>query len=188
MWISVFLGNSVEAPEINAKSKRAIFLPDKEDRSSMGRAGRMDEPCSKVLVNELTKSHKFLLGQGVYRTIGWCGALVQCDFEIIRSMVGKFDSFGFTEHVRKVMIVFGNRAHVDRNLGSGRGMTSDFGKRDTKLETVRAFELACVGIRSCINEGYSRGFPWVYQRNRFRKFRDRVRKIQKGADDGSVST
>src|SRR5467141_1400705 len=95
-------------------------------------------------------------------------------------MVGKFASLGFTEHVRKVMIVFRNRAHVDWNLGSGRGMTSDFGKGDPKLETVRAFKLACMGIRSCINEGYSWGFPWVYQRNRFRKFRDRVRKIRKG--------
>jgi len=54
----------------------------------MGRAGGMDEPCGKVLVNELMKSCKFLLGQGVYWTIGKCGALIQCDFEIIRSMVG----------------------------------------------------------------------------------------------------
>jgi len=32
---------------------------------------------------------------------------------------------------------------------------------DPKLETIRAFELACMRIRSCINEGYSRGFRGV---------------------------
>src|SRR5882672_8967668 len=95
-------------------------------------------------------------------------------------MVGKFASLGFTEHIHEVIIVFGNRAHVNRNLGSGRGMTSNFRKGDPKLETVRAFELACAGIRGCINEGYSRGFPWVYRRNRFRKIWDRVQKIRKG--------
>ena len=105
----------------------------------MGRVRGMDEPCGKVLVNKLTKSRKFLLGQGVYRTIGRCGALIQCDFEIVRLMVGKFSSLGFIEHVSKVMVVFGNRAHVDQNFRSGRGMTSDFRKRDPKLETVRAF-------------------------------------------------
>jgi len=31
----------------------------------------MDKPCSKVFINELTQSGKFLLGQGVYRTIGY---------------------------------------------------------------------------------------------------------------------
>jgi len=41
-WISVFLGNLVEASEINTESKRAVFLPNKEDRCSMGRVGWMD--------------------------------------------------------------------------------------------------------------------------------------------------
>jgi len=29
------------------------------------------------------------------------------------------------KHVHKVMIVFGNRVHVNRGFGCGRGMTSD---------------------------------------------------------------
>src|SRR5882724_12320403 len=86
-WVSVFLGNSVEASEVDAKLKRAIFLLNKEDWCSMGRAGWMDKPCSKVFINELTQSGKFLLGQGVYKTIGWGSAFVQSDFEIVGSMV-----------------------------------------------------------------------------------------------------
>ena len=53
----------------------------------MGRARGTDEPCSKVLVNELMQSCKFLLGQGVNGTIGQGGALIQGDFEIVWSMV-----------------------------------------------------------------------------------------------------
>jgi len=87
-WISVLLGNSVEASEVDAKSERAVFFPDEKDRSSMGRAGGTDEPCGKVLVNELTKSCKFFLGQGIDWTIGRSGALVQGDLEIVWSMVG----------------------------------------------------------------------------------------------------
>jgi len=68
--------------------KRAVFFLDEDDQSSMGRARGTDELCSKVLVNELKKSYKFLLGQGVYWTIGQCSALIQHDFEIIGSMVG----------------------------------------------------------------------------------------------------
>ena len=116
-------------PQKSTQSQREpSFFPDEKDWSSMGRVRGTDEPCSKVLINELTKSCKFLLGQGVYRTIGQCGALIQCDFEIVGSMVGKFTSLGFTEHVRKVMVVFGNGAHIDRSFRSGRGVTSDLRK------------------------------------------------------------
>src|SRR5882672_3469392 len=87
-WISVLLGNSVEASEVDAKSERAVFFLDEKDRSSMGRAGGTDEPCGKVLINELTKSRKFFLGQGIDWTIGRSGALVQGDLEIVWSMVG----------------------------------------------------------------------------------------------------
>ena len=45
----------------------------------------MDEPGSKVLINELMQHHKFLLGQGVDRTERWRSAFVQCDLEIIWS-------------------------------------------------------------------------------------------------------
>jgi len=48
----------VEASEIDANSNRAIFLLDKKNRSPMGGARGMDEPCSEVLVNELMQSHK----------------------------------------------------------------------------------------------------------------------------------
>ena len=47
----------------------------------------MDEPCGKVLVNELVEGSKFLLGQGVNRTERQDGALVQSDLEIVWSMV-----------------------------------------------------------------------------------------------------
>ena len=53
----------------------------------MGGARGMDEPCGNVLVNELTQSHKFLLGQGVDGAERWGSAFVQCNFEIIGSMV-----------------------------------------------------------------------------------------------------
>src|SRR5882724_4970558 len=126
------------------------------------------------------QSSKFLLGQGVYRTIGWGSAFVQSDFEIVGSMVSYFASLGFTEYVCKVMVVFGNGTHVDLCLGSGCGMTSDLRERDPELETIRAFELACMRIRSCIDEGYSRGFPWCYRRKGFRRFWDRVQRVWKG--------
>ena len=79
----------VEALEVDAKSKRAVFFPDEEDWSAMGKMRGTDEPCSKVLINELMlmQSCKFLLRQGVNGTIGWGGALVHGDFEIIWSMV-----------------------------------------------------------------------------------------------------
>jgi len=83
----VFLGNSVEASEVDAKSKRAIFFLNKEDQSSMGRVRGMDLPSSNVFVNELMQSHKFLLGKGVNQTVGWRSAFVQSDFEIIGLMV-----------------------------------------------------------------------------------------------------
>jgi len=53
----------------------------------MGGVRRTDEPCSKVLINELTQSRKFLLGQGVDWAKGRRSAFVQCDFEIVGSMV-----------------------------------------------------------------------------------------------------
>jgi len=38
-WVSVFLGNSVEASEVDAKLKRAIFLLNKEDWVLHGESG-----------------------------------------------------------------------------------------------------------------------------------------------------
>ena len=58
-------------------------------RSSTRGAGGTDEPCGKVLINELAKSGKFLLGQGVDRTKRWNGAFIQSDFEIV-FVLGKF--------------------------------------------------------------------------------------------------
>jgi len=43
----------------------------------------MDEPCSKVLVNELTQSCKFFLGQEVNGAERRGSAFIQCDFEIV---------------------------------------------------------------------------------------------------------
>jgi len=53
----------------------------------MGRVRGMDEPCSKVLVNELMQSCKFLLGQGLNGAERQRSAFIQCDFEIVGSMV-----------------------------------------------------------------------------------------------------
>jgi len=54
-------GRFGEALEVDTKLKRANLFPDEKNRSPMGRARGMDEPCSKVLINELTQSHKFFL-------------------------------------------------------------------------------------------------------------------------------
>ena len=68
--------DSVKGSEVDAKSKRAIFFPNEEDRGSMGRPRRSDESCGKVSINELTQSRKFLLRHGVDRSEGWCCAFV----------------------------------------------------------------------------------------------------------------
>src|SRR5882724_4354676 len=68
-WIMVFLVNMVEALEVDTKLNRAIFFLNEEDQRSMGRTRGTDEPCSKVHINELMESCKFLLGQGVNGTI-----------------------------------------------------------------------------------------------------------------------
>jgi len=41
-WVSVFLGNSVEALKVDARSKRAVFLLNKKDQCSMRRVRGMD--------------------------------------------------------------------------------------------------------------------------------------------------
>jgi len=43
-------------------------------------------------------------------------------------------------------------------------------------------------IHSCINEGYSQGFPWVTGRRGFRGSRTESRAFGRGADNRSVST
>ncbi len=70
-------------------------------------------------------------------------------------MVGKFTGFRFTEHILEVMIVFGNGAHVDENIGGGCGMATGLGRGDMKLETLGAFELACMGVSCCVDKGNS---------------------------------
>jgi len=65
-----FLGNLVEALEVDTKSKRAIFLPNKEDQCSMGEWDGWINPVARFSSRKLMQSGKFLLGQGVYRTIG----------------------------------------------------------------------------------------------------------------------
>src|SRR5882724_10073082 len=77
------------------------------------------------------------------------------------------------------MVVFRNGTHVDLCLRNGQGMTSDLREIDPELETIRAFKLACVRICSCINEGYSWGFPGFYWQNGFQNIWDRVQKFWK---------
>ena len=67
-------------------------------------------------------------------------------------MVGEFAGLGFTEHVRKVMVLFGYVVHVDHRFGSGR-MTGNLGMRDCESETFRALEFACTGVAHGIDEG-----------------------------------
>jgi len=40
-------------------------------------------PVARFFINELMQGHKFLLGQGVNRTIGWGSAFIQSDLVII---------------------------------------------------------------------------------------------------------
>jgi len=44
----------------------------------------MDKPCSEVLINELTMSCKFLLGQGVDGAERQSSAFVQGELEIVQ--------------------------------------------------------------------------------------------------------
>jgi len=49
-------------PWKSTQSRRgAIFLPNEEDRGSMGRPRRSDESCGKFSSMKLTQSRKFLL-------------------------------------------------------------------------------------------------------------------------------
>jgi len=54
------------------------------------------------------------------------------------------------------------------------------GSKIRSWKQSKAFKLACMRIHSCINEGYSQGFPWGYQQKRFRRFQDRVQRVRKG--------
>jgi len=54
-------GRFSEALEVDNKRREPSFLLDGMNWSPMGGARGTDEPCSKVLINELMQSHKFLL-------------------------------------------------------------------------------------------------------------------------------
>src|SRR6266481_793081 len=85
--VAILLGYSVEALEVDTKSKQAIFFPDEEDWGSTWGARGTNEPCSEVLINELTKSCKFLLGQGVNGTKRWGRSFIQGNLEIVLRVV-----------------------------------------------------------------------------------------------------
>jgi len=60
----------VEALEINTESKRCLLL-NKEDWCSMGEQDGWINPIARFSSMNLMQSGKFLLGQGVYQTVGW---------------------------------------------------------------------------------------------------------------------
>ena len=74
----------------------------------MERARGTDETCSKVLINELVQSCKFLLGQ-VNGTIGQEVPLSRVILRVDGQLICKP---WFAEYVYNVMIVFGNCTHV----------------------------------------------------------------------------
>ena len=51
----ILLCDLVEATEVYAKTKRAIFLAYEEHRHSVGGGGRVDEAGSQVLIEELVE-------------------------------------------------------------------------------------------------------------------------------------
>ena len=76
-------------PRKSMQSRREpSFFSNEENWGSMGRPRRLNESCGKVFINELMQSRKFLLGQGVNGAKRQGSAFVQCDFEIVGSMVG----------------------------------------------------------------------------------------------------
>jgi len=86
------------------------------------------------------------------------------------------------------MIVFGNGAHVNWDFGVGHGMTSDLREWDLELKKFQAFKLACMRIHSCIDEGYSWGFPGFTGGTGFGMSRAGSIISARGVNDGSVST
>jgi len=85
--VSVFLGDLVEALEVDTKSKRAIFLLDGMNWSPMEeQEGQM---------NPVASSHHETYAEPQVPPVTrskwnkrWGSAFIQCDFEIIGSMVG----------------------------------------------------------------------------------------------------
>jgi len=79
--VGIGLWNSFE---VIMQSK--LSFPNKEDRCSMGVNG-MDglTQCSKVFI--MTYAEQVLLNRKYIKTVGQGSAFVQCDFEIIGSMV-----------------------------------------------------------------------------------------------------
>src|ERR1700728_503391 len=84
---------------------------------------RADESNADVLVYELAESSELGLTEGIHGTNRRRSSFFQIDLEIIRSMRGQSVSFGFTEDIGEVMILFGNVGEVDslvRDRGSSR--------------------------------------------------------------------
>ena len=60
-WIAVFLGNLVQASEVDAKAEGSIFLAGKEYRSSMRGARGPNETSAEMLINEFSESLELYL-------------------------------------------------------------------------------------------------------------------------------
>jgi len=56
-----------------------------------------------------------------------------------------------------------------------------------ELETIRAFELACMGYAAALMR-VTLGFPGFYLQDRFQNYLGQSQEFQKGANDGSVLT
>jgi len=57
-WITIFFGDFIETTEVHTKTEQSILLLDKEDWSSMGRVGWMNEPIVEMLIYESPECFK----------------------------------------------------------------------------------------------------------------------------------
>jgi hypothetical protein len=60
-WVTVFLGDFVESPEVDTKSEGPIFLLDEKDQSTTRRSSGTDKSIGYMFVNKITECSKFKL-------------------------------------------------------------------------------------------------------------------------------
>ncbi len=87
-WQGMTVSNSdlIKAPVINARPKSAILLPNKNESSSSGGSGRLDDTCRKGFVDVFVHSSSFGGRQREYTTSGRTGSCEQLNGAIIGPM------------------------------------------------------------------------------------------------------
>jgi len=157
---------SIEASEVNAKLKRAIFFPNEEDWGSMGRPRRSDETCARFSSMNLRRAASSSWDK---EWIGPKGRAVPL-YRVILRLYGRwsanFSGFGFAEHIHKVMIVFGTELMsgcsdvvMEQPVTSEKEIRS---LKHSKSSSLLAWEYAAALMRVTI------GFPGGYWGTDFR--------------------